>query len=66
MNAGNSSPFRSIVHARQVIEEQRRGVEVFERDGQIFGVFTSQAVSNSHLIDQPGTDETPVVIENMT
>ena len=66
MNAGNAAPLRGIVHAGQIVEEQRSGVEVFKRDGQISGGYCIQAISRRHLKDHARPDQAAGIVEHMT
>src|SRR5208282_2881320 len=66
MNAGHAAPLHAIVHAWQIVEDQRRRVEVFERNGQVFGWGLMQAVRRGHLKDHPWADEDAGIIEHMT
>src|ERR1035438_7915355 len=66
VDAWNSAPLDGIVHARQIVEDQRRRVEVFERDGQVFGGSLIQAVRRRHLKDHLRPDEAARIVEYMT
>ena len=65
MNAGHAATLCGIVHARQVVKEKRSGVEVFERDGQVFGVSARQAVRRRHLKDQPRANQAAGIVQHM-
>ena len=49
----------------QIVEEQRSGVEVFERDGQVFGVYAIQPVRRRHLKDHARPDQAAGIVEHM-
>jgi hypothetical protein len=61
MSAGRSAALEGVVHARQVIEQERGSVEVFECDSEILSVCGFQPVGCGHLKDQSRPDQAPWV-----
>src|SRR5271168_1754098 len=65
MRARRAAPLQGIVHAGEVVEQQRGGVEVLESDGEPFGVIRAQSISSGHLKDELWTDQAARVVEHM-
>ena len=61
MSARCSAALQCIVHAGQVIEQERGSVEVFECDSEILSVCGFQPVGCGHLKDQSRPDQAPWV-----
>lgn len=66
MSTKSAAPFHGVVHAWQVVEQQRSGVEVLECDGELLRVQWVKPVRNCHLKNKPGPDQASRVIEHMT
>jgi len=65
VNTGNSAALIGIIHARQIVEDQRGCVEVFKRDGQVPGGCLPQAVRRRHLIHHARPNKAPRIVKNM-
>lgn len=61
MSAGRSTALQCIVHARQVIEQKRGSMKVFERNSKVLSITALHPIGGSHLEDQSGPDQTPWV-----
>ena len=66
MSTRNAAPLQRIVHAGQVVKQERGGVEVLKGNGEILRVDGFQPVRSCHLKNQLGTHQTPGVVEHMT
>ena len=53
-----------VVHAGKIVEEERGGVEVFERDAEFGGVGGRKVVGGEHAGDDLGTDEAAGIAED--
>src|SRR5450631_3328091 len=61
----NPAPLQRIVHAGQVVEQERSGVKVLECNGEFLGMIGIQPVRCCHLKNQLGAHQTPGVVEHM-
>src|ERR1039457_1378667 len=65
MSTRNAAPFHCIVHAGQVVKQERSGVEVLDGNGEILRVNGIQPVRRRHLENQLGAHQTTGVVEYM-
>jgi hypothetical protein len=61
----DTATLKRVVHARQIVEDQRCRVEVFERDCQLFGRGLLKTVRLSHLKDHPRADEAAGIVKHV-
>ena len=65
MHTRHSSPLHGIVHARQVVEDERGGMEVFERNRQILRRRCLQPVGRRHQQNHARTDQAAGMVEHV-
>jgi len=65
MSAGLSAALLGIVHAGEVVKEQRGGMEVLQRDAEFGGIGIGQGIGSEHLSDDFGSDEAAGIAEHM-
>src|SRR5665213_4439079 len=65
MSTGNAAPLHCIVHAGQVVKQERGGVEVLKGNCEFLSVNGIQPVRRCHLENQLGAHQTPGVVEHM-
>jgi hypothetical protein len=56
VDAGRAATVLGVVHAGEIVEEERGGVEVFEGEAELGGVDRGEAVGGEHLGDDLGAD----------
>ncbi len=65
MNAGFAAALLSIVHAGEVVKEQRGRMEVLQRDAEFGGIRIGEGISREHLSDDFGPHETAGIAEHL-
>ena len=65
VNTRFAAPFRGVIHARQVVEEQRSGVKIFDGDRQVFRAGFGQAVGPGHFVDEACAHQAAGMIQGL-